>query len=95
MQPFGKICLCSWVKFVQKKSNHREKSLLIALLIALTIAKFDTKVSKIPLLCKSVLMDVAEKSLTANICVAHSPTHTVCKKCLRTLLVKLVTLDDV
>ena len=46
MQPFGKICLCSWAKFVQKKSNHRKKSLLIALLIALTVAKFDTKVSK-------------------------------------------------
>ena len=46
MQPFGKICLCSWAKFVQKKSNHRKKSLLIALLIALTVAKFDTIVSK-------------------------------------------------
>ena len=95
MQPFGKICLCSWAKFVQKKSNHRKKSLLIALLIALTVAKFDTKVSKIPLLCKSILMDVVEKSLTASICIANCHTHTVCIKCLRTLLVKLITLDDV
>ena len=54
MQPFGKICTPSWVKFVQKKSNLGEKSQKIAQLVA----KFDTKVSKVLLLCQSTLIDI-------------------------------------
>lgn len=34
MQPFGKICTPSWVKFVQKKSNLGEKSQKIAQFVA-------------------------------------------------------------
>jgi len=60
MQPFGKICTPSWVKFVQKRATLEKTPKRLLNLSQ----KFDTKVSKVPLLCQSTLIDVVCKWFT-------------------------------
>ena len=78
MQPFGKICTPSWVKFVQKKSNLGKNSpkdcSICRKNLILKYQKY--------FCCAKTLIDIVCKGFTAGICIADSNTRTLCKKCL-------------